>query len=83
MPTTHEFGRGIGDYEMHDKLATRLGAHFAHSTETRQGQPNTDAFDNVQIRISDGNVIFAPGLVYAGLSRSTDSTVTPTTRASA
>ena len=62
MPTTGEFGRGHGDFEHHDKLATRLAAHVSHSTETRQGQPTTDAFDNVQLRISDGNVIFRPNL---------------------
>ena len=67
MPTTHEFGRGIGDFEGHDKLATRVAGHFTHSTETRQGQPTNDAFDNVQIRISDGNVIFSPGLFAPGL----------------
>ena len=67
MPTTHEFGKGIGDFDAHDKLATRFAAHFTSSTESRQGQPSTDAFDNVQIRISDGNVIFAPGLFAPGL----------------
>lgn len=61
-PTTGEFGRGFGDFEWHDKVATRIAVHGTHSTETRQGQPNTDAFDNVQLRISDGNVIFAPNL---------------------
>lgn len=62
MPTTGEFGRGIGDFEGHDRVATRVGVHASHSTETRQGQPNTDAFDNVQLRLSDGNVIFRPNL---------------------
>lgn len=67
MPTTGEFGRGIGDFQRHERLATRIGAHLTHSTEDRQSQPNTDAFDNVQIRISDGNVVFAPGLFAPGL----------------
>ena len=67
MPTTHEFGRGIGDFEGHEELATRLGVHFTYSTETRQSQPSTDGFDNVQIRISDGNSIFEPGLFAPGL----------------
>jgi hypothetical protein len=65
MPTTGEFGRTgspYGDFEGHDKVATRLAVHLTRSDENRQGQPNTDAFDNVQLRVSDGSVIFAPGL---------------------
>jgi hypothetical protein len=62
MPTTGEFGRGFGDFEPHSEVATRVAAHYTRSDETRQGQPNNDAFDNVQIRVSDGSVIFAPGL---------------------
>jgi hypothetical protein len=62
MPTTGEFGRGFGDMEHHDELATRFGVRFTASRETRQGQPDTEAFENVQLRISDGNVIFEPGL---------------------
>jgi hypothetical protein len=67
-PTTGEFGlnNNFGDLENHQKIATRIGGHFTKSTETRQGQPNTDAFDNVQIRVSDGNVVFKPGLFADG-----------------
>jgi hypothetical protein len=38
-PTTGEFGPGFGDFENHEKLATRLGAHFTHSDESKQSQP--------------------------------------------
>jgi hypothetical protein len=64
MPTTGEFGRtnAFGDFDGHEKVATRLGVHFTRSRETRQAQPTTDAFDNVQLRVSDGSVIFAPNL---------------------
>ncbi len=64
MPTTGEFGRqgAFGDYERHDKVATRLAVHVTRSDESRQGQPDTDAFDNVQLRVSDGSVIFTPSL---------------------
>jgi hypothetical protein len=62
-----EYGRGFGDFEMHESWVTRLGVHFTRSEETSQGQVNTDAFDNVQIRISDGNVIFEPGLFAPGI----------------
>ena len=53
MPTTGEFGKAgrLGDYDNHEKLATRVAAHITRSDETRQGQPNTDAFDNVQLRV--------------------------------
>ncbi len=64
MPTTGEFGSigGFGDFEDHEKMATRVGLHFTYSTENRQSQPGTEAPENSQIRISDGNVIFRPGL---------------------
>jgi hypothetical protein len=69
MPTTGEFGRAgkFGDFERHDRLATRVGVHATRSDESRQSQPDTDAFDNVQIRVSDGSVIFAPGLFAPGV----------------
>ena len=69
MPTTGEFGTagGFGDMDGHQQLATRLGAHFTTSSENSQGQPNTDAFENVQIRISDGNSIFEPNLFGPGV----------------
>lgn len=61
-PTTGEFGRGFGDFEDHQQLATRLGLHYTSSTETKQSQPNTDGFENTQIRLSDGTVIFTPNI---------------------
>lgn len=68
-PTTGEYGRRsqFGDFDQHEQVATRLAGHFTRSPEHRQGQPNTDAFDNVQIRLSDGSVIFAPNLFGAGV----------------
>jgi hypothetical protein len=69
FPTTGEYGlnSNFGDFENHRKAATRVGAHFTRSDEDRQGQPNTDAFENVQIRLSDGNVIFKPNLFGDGV----------------
>jgi hypothetical protein len=69
FPTTGEYGlnNNFGDFENHRKVATRVGAHFTRSDEDRQGQPNTDAFENVQIRLSDGNVIFEPNLLGDGV----------------
>ncbi len=70
MPTTGEFGAasGFGDFEGHDAVATRLGIHYTHSDEDRQEQPGTEAPDNVQIRLSDGNVVFTPGLFGPGIN---------------
>lgn len=63
MPTTGEYGplEGVGDYEYHDRLATRLGIHYTRSREDSQEQPSVNAFENSQIRLSDGTRIFEPG----------------------
>jgi hypothetical protein len=68
-PTTGEYGLNdnFGDFENHQEIATRLGVHYTRSPEDRQGQPDTEAFENVQIRISDGTVIFAPGVFGPGI----------------
>jgi hypothetical protein len=68
MPTTREFGRGFGDYEFHDAVATRLGVHVTRSDENRQSQPDTEGIENSQIRTSDGNVIFTVGLFGPGIA---------------
>ncbi|HYX46894.1 MAG TPA: hypothetical protein VE820_08755, partial [Sphingomicrobium sp.] len=62
MPTTKEFGlaEGFGDYDYHDKVATLIGLHYTHSTETAQGQPEVDSFENSQIRLTDGTLLFSP-----------------------
>jgi hypothetical protein len=56
MPSTGEFGQGFGDFEDHQKLATHLAGHFTRSNEDRQEQPNSDQFENTQIRLEDGRV---------------------------
>jgi hypothetical protein len=68
-PTTGEYGTGggFGDFEAHDALATRVGLHYTRSDEDRQSQPDTEGFDNVQLRVSDGSVIFTPGLFGSGI----------------
>ena len=70
MPTTGEFGAGssFGDFEGHDAVATRLGIHYTRSNEDRQEQPGTEAPDNAQIRLSDGNIVFTPGLFGPGIN---------------
>jgi hypothetical protein len=62
MPTTGEFGPGFGfgDFEYHKDLATLFGVHYTKSREDPQRQPSSNAIENVQIRLSDGTVIFTP-----------------------
>ena len=61
------YGLGFGDYEEHESLVSRLGLHFTRSDEDSQGQPDSDTFDNTQIRLSDGSVIFEPDLFGDGV----------------
>lgn len=67
MPTTGEYGAGFGDFEDHQSIATRFAGHYTRSTETRQSQPNTDQFENVQIRLEDGSIVFVPNLFGPGI----------------
>jgi len=68
MPTTGEFGPaiGFGDFEGHDKLATLFGVHYTRSREDKQSQPDTDAIENSQIRLSDGTLLFSPNAFDTG-----------------
>jgi hypothetical protein len=67
-PTSGEFGAGFGDFEHHDKVAIRLAGHFTRSDETKQSQPNSDQFENTQLRLEDGSVIFTPNLFGQGIA---------------
>jgi len=62
MPTTGEYGlaNGFGDYDYHEEVATLAGIHLNHSTETAQGQPSENDFENSQIRLTDGTLLFSP-----------------------
>jgi hypothetical protein len=70
MPTTNEYGfmNSFGDYDNHTAPATRFALHFTTSDEDRQSQPGTEAIDNVQIRLSDGSIIFTPRLFGDNIS---------------
>ena len=63
---TGEYGQGFGDFEHKKSLATRLSAHFSRSNENKESQPNNDSFENTQLRLSDGTVIFTPDLFGPG-----------------
>ena len=64
----NDFGKGFGDFDRHERMATRIGVHYTNSDEDRQSQPGTEAPDNTQIRLSDGNIVFIPGLFGPGIS---------------
>ena len=70
LPTTGEFGLygTFGDYDDHQKVATRLGSHYTHSRETAQEQPATNAIENSQIRLTDGSIVFTPDLFGPGIA---------------
>lgn len=63
QPTTGEFGPkgSYGDWEYHDKLATRFGTCFTTSVEDRYNQTSEPSPDNTQIKISDSQLLFATG----------------------
>jgi hypothetical protein len=68
MPTTGEYGPGwgFGDYEYHKDIATLFGFHFTYSREDAEEQPSTQAFENSQIRLSDGTLLFEPNAFNTG-----------------
>jgi hypothetical protein len=70
LPTTGEFGLygTFGDYDHHEKVATRLAGHYTHSTEDKQSQPGANSIENSQIRLTDGSVIFTPDLFGDGIT---------------
>lgn len=70
FPTTGEYGlvSDFGDFEDHQKPATRLAGYFTFSEEDRESQPTTDNFENVSIRLSDGNLLFKRNLFASGIS---------------
>jgi DUF3011 family protein len=70
LPTTGEFGlwNTFGDYDDHQKVATRAGVHYTHSLEEKQSQPGTEGIENSQIRLTDGSIIFTPNLFGPGIT---------------
>jgi hypothetical protein len=63
-----EYGQGFGDFEDHKKLSTRLAFHFSRSDENKESQPSSDTFENTQLRLSDGTVIFTADLFGPGIT---------------
>jgi len=69
MPTTKEFGpRGAyGDWEMHEKVATRFGFSTTRSPEQRFTQPSGSS-DNTTLRLADSVNVFDTGALAPGLT---------------
>jgi hypothetical protein len=65
---TDDFGLAWGDFDDHQKPASRIGAHFNRSHETRQSQPNTETIENTQIRLGDGTIVFTPNIFAPGIT---------------
>jgi hypothetical protein len=63
-----DYGPGFGDFENHQSMVTRFGLHYTYSKEDRQSQPGTEDIENVQLRLSDGSIIFTPELFGTGIA---------------
>ncbi len=70
MPTTKEFGpRGAyGDWEWHEKLATRFGISSAFSPEERFTDAQTGASGNTTIKLADSVNVFDTGALAPGVT---------------
>src|SRR3954451_16702962 len=70
LPSTGEFGLygTFGDYDYHEKVATRVGVHYSHSLAEKQSQPGAEGIENTQIRLTDGSIISTPDLFDPGVT---------------
>ncbi|MFC5270352.1 hypothetical protein [Adhaeribacter terreus] len=70
MPTTGEFGPrgGFGDFEQHEKLATRFGTSYTYARENRSNDISNPTPASTQIRLSDGVYIFETGALADGVT---------------
>lgn len=69
LPTTREFGpRGaFGDYEHHQKVATRFNLAYTYSPEDRQASIGSAA-SNTTLRLSDSLNVFDTGALANGVT---------------
>jgi cell division protein FtsB len=70
IPTTGEFGpRGaFGDFEHHEKLATRFGTGYTRSPEDRRSELSAVNSENTTIRLGDSLNVFDTGSVAPGVT---------------
>jgi hypothetical protein len=69
LPTTGEFGPrgGFGDYENHEKIATRFNAAFTYSPEERQSALDATP-GNTTLRLADSLNVFDAGAFGNGIT---------------
>jgi DNA-binding protein H-NS len=74
MPTTHEFGPrgGYGDYEYHERLATRFGFSTVYSPEQSFADFNKSP-SNTTLRLADSVNLFETGALAPGVTIDTAS----------
>lgn len=70
MPTTQEFGPrgGYGDWEWHDKLATRFGVSTTFSDEERFTNSVSGDTGNTTLRLADSLNVFERGALAEGVT---------------
>ena len=70
MPTTKEFGPrgGYGDWEQHEKVATRFGFSTTRSPEQRFTNASTGAPTTPRIRLADSVNVFDTGALAPGVT---------------
>lgn len=70
MPTTKEFGPkgGNGDFEDHQKLATRFGGAYTQAKQNRATSTTNQAPDSTQIRMADSLLPFETGAMAPGVT---------------
>jgi hypothetical protein len=70
MPTTQEFGpRGAyGDWEQHERLATRFGVSTTQSREQRYTDPDNFNTGNTTLRLADSLNVFETGSLAPGVT---------------
>jgi hypothetical protein len=70
MPTTREFGPrgGYGDWENHERVATRFGFSTTQSREERFTDSDTGATGNTTIRLADSVNVFDTGALAPGVT---------------
>lgn len=70
MPTTKEFGPqgAYGDWEYHERLATRFGVSSIRSRENRFSDQVSGDPDNTTIRLADSLNVFDTGSLAPGVS---------------
>lgn len=70
MPTTKEFGPkgAYGDWERHEKVATRFGFSWTWSPEQRFTDGTTGVTGNTTLRLADSLNVFDPGALASGVT---------------